>query len=138
MNKFPLFASVFLCLIFSGGIDILAASSPIPSPTSLSKEVGGTPFPDPKTLFTADGLPDYKAYYRDFVGTSVDQFFMPQLKGKDGDLKKFKDIDTRQAVMGLCWLAKVSGDHRYLDRAHDLFGMLIEFANHNSHLFPWH
>ena len=131
MNKFPLFASFFLFLIFSGGIDIQSAPSPIPSPTSLSKEVGGTPFPNPKALFTADGLPDYKSYYRDFVGTSVDQFFMPQLKGKDGDLKKFKDVGTRQAVMGLCWLAKISGDHRYLDRAHDLFGMLIDFANRN-------
>jgi len=138
MKNFPRFICVALLLISSGTINIQAASSStsaatLPEPW-LQKSAGENPFPNPKALYTADGTPDYKVYYRDFIGTSIDRFFMPHgvVKNNGGDLEKFKNTDTRQSVMGLCWLAKVSGDRHYLDRAHDLFGMLIEFANHNS------
>ena len=41
------------------------------------KVVGAAPFANPKTFFTAEGTPDYRAFYRDFVENIADSFFTP-------------------------------------------------------------
>ena len=117
-----------ILLLLASATIALAGPSPKPTPTALMKEVGANPFPNPKAMFLADGTPDYSAYYRDFVGYSADHFFSPN---SDEWVKKSKDIQIGQTVMGLCWLARVTGDCHYLERAHDIFGILLGYADHN-------
>ena len=123
--KRPILLSISLLATASVG---LAAPVLTPTPNALTKEVGANPFPDPKAMYTSDGTPDYRSYYRDFVSYSADHFFDPK---SDEQVKKSKEIQIGQTVMGLCWLASVTGDRHYLERAHDIFGILLGYADHN-------
>jgi len=126
MRKKLQFLSIGLLLISTG---VSQEAQKVDS-TSVSsfKVVGANPFPNPKAMFLADGTPNYSAYYRDFVGYSADHFFGPN---SEEWIKKSKEIQIGQTVMGLCWLARVTGDRHYLERAHDIFGILLGYADHN-------
>jgi hypothetical protein len=106
-----------------------ATISSEPTLVSGERRVGEVPYPDPTFFFKKDGAPDYRAFYRDRYEYMADHFFAPANEPK---IKQTKDIQFGDAVTAVLWLAQFDGGAKYLQRGHDLFGILIGYADGNK------
>lgn len=95
---------------------------------SVECVVGKAPFADPKIFFAADGTPDYRAFYRERYEYMADHFFAP---ADDVAIKRLKHSQLGDVVTAMLWLSQSGGGNKYLDRGHDLFGILIGYTDGN-------
>ena len=150
--KFPaLVASAFFCIpalaapvaAFAGSADSLPSAPESQSVSAESKDVddakvstrtgekivGSVPFANPRIFFDASGRPDYRAFYHERSEYMAAHFFSP---ANDAEIKRLKDIQFGDAVTMILWLAQSGGGENYLQRGHDLFGILLGYADGNA------
>ncbi len=109
---------------------LTAAETPASTAATVPNEkiVGAVPFQNSKMFFNADGSPDYRAFYRERYEYMAEHFFAP---ANDAEIKRLKDVQFGDAVTALLWLSQSADGEKFLQRSHDLFGILIGYADGN-------
>ncbi len=109
----------------SANLSASASAAPVPN----ERIVGEVPFPNPALFFAADGTPDYPVFYRERYEYMAAHFFAP---ANDAEIRQLQDIQFGDAVTAMLWISRFEVAQKYPDRAHDLFGMLIGYADGNT------
>ena len=117
-----------LLAIFVAGCVTAETTALAVKPVPGEKKVGAAPFSNPGIFFHADGSPDYPAYYRQRYQYMADQLFRLE---DDPKIRKANEIALGDVAAALAWLGRQKGGDCYLDRAHDVFGILLDYADGN-------
>lgn len=127
MKKTLIIITTLLPMTFVKAQDPVA--SPPSSPVPNERVVGAIPFANPQAFFTADGLPDYTAFYRERYRYMAEHFFS---QSNDTQITRLRDVQLGDALTAILWLSQHEDREKYLQRAHDLFGILLGYADGNT------